>query len=293
MSWRSTPVSSAISRRPRRRSRTGRRRVVERVGIVHPTTLMSGRMPPQAPCSFAGPPRAMRQNGSMAYEFERTQSIAILGGGPGGYEAALAGAQLGAEVTARRARRGRRLGGDHRRRAVEDAHRDRRGRRTRSRRPPTSACSSSRAARPTRPSSRASRSTSPRSTSACSASRASSPTTCARTSSRRACTSCRATAGSTAPTRSSSRPAKGGTDFDRIEADTLVVSVGASPRVLPTAMPDGERILTWTQLYDLPADPRAPHRRRLRRHRRRVRLRLPAPRREGHAHLQPRPGAAR
>src|SRR6218665_1494114 len=28
---------------------------------------------------------------------------------------------------------------------------------------------------------------------------------------------------------------KGGTDFDRIEADTLVVSVGASPRVLPTA----------------------------------------------------------
>src|SRR5664279_3835510 len=35
----------------------------------------------------------------MAYEFERTQRIAILGGGPGGYEAALAGAQLGAEVT--------------------------------------------------------------------------------------------------------------------------------------------------------------------------------------------------
>src|SRR5664279_3749273 len=35
----------------------------------------------------------------MAYEFERTQRIAVLGGGPGGYEAALAGAQLGAEVT--------------------------------------------------------------------------------------------------------------------------------------------------------------------------------------------------
>ena len=31
--------------------------------------------------------------------FERTQSVAILGGGPGGYEAALAAAQLGAEVT--------------------------------------------------------------------------------------------------------------------------------------------------------------------------------------------------
>ena len=43
----------------------------------------------------------------------------------------------------------------------------------------------------------------------------------------------------------------GGTDFDRFEADTIVVSVGASPRVLPSAMPDGERILTWTQLYNL------------------------------------------
>ncbi|MBD7957252.1 NAD(P)H-quinone dehydrogenase [Microbacterium sp. Sa4CUA7] len=42
-----------------------------------------------------------------------------------------------------------------------------------------------------------------------------------------------------------------GTDFDRIEADTLVVSVGASPRELPSAKPDGERILTWTQLYDM------------------------------------------
>lgn len=47
----------------------------------------------------------------------------------------------------------------------------------------------------------------------------------------------------------------GGTDFDRIEADTLVVSVGARPRELPTAKPDGERILTWTQLYDMPALP--------------------------------------
>jgi pyruvate/2-oxoglutarate dehydrogenase complex dihydrolipoamide dehydrogenase (E3) component len=45
--------------------------------------------------------------------------------------------------------------------------------------------------------------------------------------------------------------AKGGTDFDRIEADTLVISTGASPRVLPSAVPDGERILTWTQLYHL------------------------------------------
>ena len=46
-----------------------------------------------------------------------------------------------------------------------------------------------------------------------------------------------------------------GTDFDRIEADTLVVSVGASPRELPSAKPDGERILTWTQLYDMKSLP--------------------------------------
>ncbi|MGG7463982.1 MULTISPECIES: NAD(P)H-quinone dehydrogenase [unclassified Plantibacter] len=47
----------------------------------------------------------------------------------------------------------------------------------------------------------------------------------------------------------------GGTDFDRIEADTIVVSVGASPRQLPSALPDGERILTWTQLYNLTSVP--------------------------------------
>ena len=46
-----------------------------------------------------------------------------------------------------------------------------------------------------------------------------------------------------------------GTDFDRVEADTLVISTGSSPRMLPTAMPDGERILTWTQLYDMTALP--------------------------------------
>lgn len=47
----------------------------------------------------------------------------------------------------------------------------------------------------------------------------------------------------------------GGTDFDRVEADTLIVSVGASPRELASAKPDGERILTWTQLYDMKALP--------------------------------------
>lgn len=47
----------------------------------------------------------------------------------------------------------------------------------------------------------------------------------------------------------------GGTDFDRIEADTIVLAVGASPRELDSAKPDGERILNWKQLYDLPAIP--------------------------------------
>ncbi|WP_426433494.1 FAD-dependent oxidoreductase, partial [Salmonella enterica] len=47
----------------------------------------------------------------------------------------------------------------------------------------------------------------------------------------------------------------GGTDFDHIEAETLVVSVGAPPRELPSARPDGERILTWTQLYNMKSVP--------------------------------------
>ena len=49
--------------------------------------------------------------------------------------------------------------------------------------------------------------------------------------------------------------ASGGTDFDRIEADTIVLAVGSSPRELESAKPDGERILTWKQLYNLPAIP--------------------------------------
>ncbi|SJN34808.1 Dihydrolipoamide dehydrogenase [Microbacterium esteraromaticum] len=47
----------------------------------------------------------------------------------------------------------------------------------------------------------------------------------------------------------------GGTDFDRVEADTVIVSVGASPRELDSAKPDGTRILTWTQLYGMKALP--------------------------------------
>jgi len=42
-----------------------------------------------------------------------------------------------------------------------------------------------------------------------------------------------------------------GVDIDSFDADTVIVAVGARPRTLPTAEPDGERILTWTQLYNL------------------------------------------
>jgi NAD(P)H dehydrogenase (quinone) len=35
------------------------------------------------------------------------------------------------------------------------------------------------------------------------------------------------------------------------QADVVLIATGASPRVLPSAQPDGERILTWRQLYDL------------------------------------------
>lgn len=40
-----------------------------------------------------------------------------------------------------------------------------------------------------------------------------------------------------------------------IGADAVLVATGAHPRVLPEAQPDGERILTWTQVYDLDALP--------------------------------------
>src|SRR4051812_12600137 len=36
-----------------------------------------------------------------------------------------------------------------------------------------------------------------------------------------------------------------------VEADVVLVATGASPRVVPGAEPDGDRILDWRQLYDL------------------------------------------
>jgi pyruvate/2-oxoglutarate dehydrogenase complex dihydrolipoamide dehydrogenase (E3) component len=38
---------------------------------------------------------------------------------------------------------------------------------------------------------------------------------------------------------------------ETVVAETVLIATGARPRVLPDAMPDGERILTWEQVYDL------------------------------------------
>lgn len=37
----------------------------------------------------------------------------------------------------------------------------------------------------------------------------------------------------------------------RLEADMILLATGAAPRILPTAVPDGERILTWQQVWSL------------------------------------------
>jgi NAD(P)H dehydrogenase (quinone) len=50
------------------------------------------------------------------------------------------------------------------------------------------------------------------------------------------------------PRRVIAESAGGSQAFD---ADAVLVATGAHPRVLPEAVPDGERILTWEQVYDL------------------------------------------
>jgi dihydrolipoamide dehydrogenase len=42
-----------------------------------------------------------------------------------------------------------------------------------------------------------------------------------------------------------------GGEREELPADVVLVATGATPRVLPDAVPDGERILTWRQIYDL------------------------------------------
>jgi dihydrolipoamide dehydrogenase len=44
-------------------------------------------------------------------------------------------------------------------------------------------------------------------------------------------------------------------EIEELPADVVLIATGATPRVLDSARPDGERILTWRQLYDLPALP--------------------------------------
>jgi pyruvate/2-oxoglutarate dehydrogenase complex dihydrolipoamide dehydrogenase (E3) component len=44
-------------------------------------------------------------------------------------------------------------------------------------------------------------------------------------------------------------------DGTTVHGDVILITTGASPRVLPEAVPDGERILTCRQLYDLPELP--------------------------------------
>jgi dihydrolipoamide dehydrogenase len=42
---------------------------------------------------------------------------------------------------------------------------------------------------------------------------------------------------------------------EQLEADVVLIATGAHPRVVEGAEPDGERILDWRQLYDLPELP--------------------------------------
>jgi dihydrolipoamide dehydrogenase len=44
-------------------------------------------------------------------------------------------------------------------------------------------------------------------------------------------------------------------DGYELDADVVLLSTGAAPRIIPGAVPDGERILTWRDVYDLPELP--------------------------------------
>ncbi|QCU78611.1 NAD(P)H-quinone dehydrogenase [Citricoccus sp. SGAir0253] len=52
----------------------------------------------------------------------------------------------------------------------------------------------------------------------------------------------------TGPTTVEATTAEG---TETIASDAIIVATGASPRELPTARPDGERIFNWTQVYNL------------------------------------------
>ncbi|PPF31104.1 NAD(P)H-quinone dehydrogenase [Rathayibacter tritici] len=192
----------------------------------------------------------------MAYEFERAQRIAVLGGGPGGYEAAIAGTQLGAEVTLVE-RVG--VGGSA---VITDVV------------PSKSLIATAEATnaigeaadlgvqfftrseqnKPVRPDVAVNLATVNKRLLGLARQQSEDMRANLVHHGVRIVQGDGRLDGSTALIVSTAAGGEG-MDFDRIEADTIVVSVGASPRVLPTAAPDGERILSWTQLYTLKSVP--------------------------------------
>lgn len=193
----------------------------------------------------------------MAYEFERAQRIAVLGGGPGGYEAAIAGAQLGAEVTLVE-RVG--VGGSA---VITDVV------------PSKSLIATAEATnaigeaadlgvqfftrseqtnKPVRPEVAVNLATVNKRLLGLARQQSEDMRANLVHHGVRIVSGDGRLDGSNALIVSTA-PGDEGMDFDRIEADTIVVSVGASPRVLPSAAPDGERILSWTQLYNLKTVP--------------------------------------
>jgi dihydrolipoamide dehydrogenase len=192
----------------------------------------------------------------MAYEFERKQRIVVVGGGPGGYEAALAGAQLGAEVTVVE-RVG--VGGSA---VLTDVVPSKtliataeaanaigeaadlgvqffvRGESGRSVRPEVAVNLAAVNKRLQRLATQQSEDMKSQLLKA-------------------GVTVVQGSGRLDGPNRviASTGAGKTRVDFDEFEADTIVVSVGSSPRVLSSAMPDGDRILTWTQLYGLQETP--------------------------------------
>ncbi|MGN7799216.1 NAD(P)H-quinone dehydrogenase [Leifsonia sp. 22587] len=192
----------------------------------------------------------------MAYEFERKQRIAVLGGGPGGYEAALAGAQLGADVTLVE-RSG--VGGSA---VITDVV------------PSKSLIATAEATnsigeatdlgvqffsrgetgKPVRPEIAVNLSAVNKRLVGLARQQSEDMRAELVRSGVRIVNGEGRLDGDGAIIVSTAK-GDSGTDFDRVEGDTIVIAVGASPRILPSAVPDGERILTWTQLYDLQSVP--------------------------------------